>query len=160
MLLSTMSLLVLLGLGVLALVVLVVLVVSSRNQVDVSSLRPTPRPVAPTVLGSGEVQDLLRAGKKIEAIKRYRELTGQGLKESKDAVEAMEQGQAVEVREKPPASPARTITGELAIDDPELRSHLAADRPIEAIKRYRELTGLGLKESKDAIEALRVSRKS
>ncbi|MFC0431609.1 50S ribosomal protein L7/L12 [Kutzneria buriramensis] len=30
---------------------------------------------------------LARAGRKIEAIKRYRELTGVGLKEAKDAVE-------------------------------------------------------------------------
>jgi ATP-dependent Clp protease ATP-binding subunit ClpC len=35
------------------------------------------------------VEDSLRAGKKVEAIKRYRNLTGLGLKEAKDAVEAM-----------------------------------------------------------------------
>lgn len=37
-----------------------------------------------------EVRVLLRAGRKIEAIKRYREVTGVGLREAKDAVEAME----------------------------------------------------------------------
>ncbi len=37
-----------------------------------------------------EVRALLRAGRKIEAIKRYREVTGVGLKDAKDAVEAME----------------------------------------------------------------------
>ncbi|NPV01757.1 MAG: hypothetical protein HPY53_10295 [Brevinematales bacterium] len=37
-----------------------------------------------------ELQDLIRAGNKIEAIKRYREQTGMGLKEAKDAIEAME----------------------------------------------------------------------
>lgn len=36
-----------------------------------------------------EVQDLVRRGKKIQAIKVYREHTGVGLKEAKDAVEAM-----------------------------------------------------------------------
>jgi ribosomal protein L7/L12 len=36
------------------------------------------------------VHDLLGQGKKIEAIKQYRELTGIGLKEAKDAVEDME----------------------------------------------------------------------
>jgi ribosomal protein L7/L12 len=35
----------------------------------------------------------LSAGKKIEAIKLYRQRTGVGLKEAKDAVEAMERGQ-------------------------------------------------------------------
>ena len=37
-----------------------------------------------------DVVALWRAGKKIEAIKRYRELTGLGLKESKDACEAID----------------------------------------------------------------------
>ncbi len=37
-----------------------------------------------------EVRGMIRAGNKIEAIKRYREQTGLGLKEAKDAVEALE----------------------------------------------------------------------
>jgi hypothetical protein len=36
-----------------------------------------------------EYLDLLRRGEKIEAIKLYRERTGAGLKEAKDAVEAL-----------------------------------------------------------------------
>ena len=39
---------------------------------------------------SERVKELARAGKKIEAIKMYREETGAGLKEAKDAVEAFE----------------------------------------------------------------------
>ena len=39
---------------------------------------------------SQQVQDLIRRGNKIEAIKVYREQTGLGLREAKDAVEAME----------------------------------------------------------------------
>ncbi|NYE35256.1 ribosomal protein L7/L12 [Nocardioides cavernae] len=37
----------------------------------------------------GEVRELRRSGKTIQAIKVYRERTGVGLKEAKDAVEAM-----------------------------------------------------------------------
>ena len=37
-----------------------------------------------------EVRQSIRRGQKIEAIKRHRELTGMGLKESKDAVEDLE----------------------------------------------------------------------
>ena len=37
-----------------------------------------------------EIRELLLAGKKIEAIKQYREASGLGLKESKDAVETIE----------------------------------------------------------------------
>ncbi|MGW5444800.1 ribosomal protein L7/L12 [Streptomyces asiaticus] len=40
--------------------------------------------------GLERVMDLVRQGKKIEAIKVYRELTDAGLKEAKDAVERME----------------------------------------------------------------------
>src|SRR5262245_30234534 len=47
---------------------------------------------APTSEGSSwesRVLDLMRAGQKIEAIKIYRTETGAGLKEAKDAVEAL-----------------------------------------------------------------------
>ena len=40
--------------------------------------------------GGGEVERLVRAGRKIEAIKAYRESTGVGLREAKEAVEALE----------------------------------------------------------------------
>ncbi len=36
-----------------------------------------------------EVVTLARSGQKIQAIKRYRELTGEGLKEAKEAVERL-----------------------------------------------------------------------
>lgn len=36
----------------------------------------------------------------------------------------------------------------------DLFSFILADKKIHAIKAYRELTGMGLKESKDAIESL------
>jgi ribosomal protein L7/L12 len=39
--------------------------------------------------------------------------------------------------------------------DPEIDRLLRGDRLIEAIKRHRELTGSGLKEAKDAMEARR-----
>ncbi len=40
-------------------------------------------------IGLDEVRSLFQQGKKIQAIKAYRELTGVGLKEAKDAVEGM-----------------------------------------------------------------------
>lgn len=40
--------------------------------------------------GDDEIVDLLRRGQKIQAIKIYRDRTGAGLKEAKDAVEALE----------------------------------------------------------------------
>lgn len=38
--------------------------------------------------------------------------------------------------------------------DPEVLDAIRQNQKIEAIRRYRQLTGLGLKESKDAVEAL------
>lgn len=44
-----------------------------------------------------EIQQLIHDGKKIEAIKVFRETFGVGLKEAKDAVEAMEHGRSVDI---------------------------------------------------------------
>ncbi len=89
------------------------------------------------------VADLLMRGEKIEAIKRYRERTGASLKEATEAVEAL--------------GHARTRVGP-SIVDPEFEQQLIATlergNKIEAIKQYRERTQTGLKEAKDAVEAL------
>ena len=53
--------------------------------------RPMGAPQGATLAGEMEdVRACIRGGNKIQAIKIYRERTGLGLKESKDAVEAME----------------------------------------------------------------------
>jgi ribosomal protein L7/L12 len=41
-------------------------------------------------IDDAEIRDLIRHGRKIEAIKRMRDATGMGLAEAKDAVEAIE----------------------------------------------------------------------
>lgn len=55
---------------------------SSSSESPFSSIAPTN--------SSSEIRDLLRRGQKIQAIKIYRERNGGGLKEAKDAVEAIE----------------------------------------------------------------------
>lgn len=57
---------------------------------DLSSLKGKALKIA-------EVQRLIHAGKKIEAIKVFREAFGTGLKEAKDAVEAIERGESVDI---------------------------------------------------------------
>lgn len=94
-----------------------------------------------------EVKALLHQGQRIDAIKRYRELTGSGLKEAKDAVEQLERGES-----PPPLARSSSLAGE-----PHLRTLeqlLREGQKIQAIKRHRELTGSGLKEAKDAVDAL------
>ena len=85
----------------------------------------------------------MEGGQKIEAIKLFRERTRAGLKESKDAVEAIQRGEA------PPAS----SWGDRTFED-EVAMLLEQGQKIEAIKRYRERTGVGLKEAKDAVERM------
>jgi ribosomal protein L7/L12 len=124
-----------------------------------SSLSSTPRPPSAAQPGapSAQIADtdlvqisaLLAQGNKIEAIKRVRELTGLGLKEAKDYVEAMEAGGV------PPALPgagAARPEGEGGLA--EVHALAAQGQKIEAIKRYRELTGVGLKEAKDYVDRL------
>jgi ribosomal protein L7/L12 len=54
-------------------------------------------------------------------------------------------------------SPRTGPDHEAAIADPELLSLLEQKQLIPAIKRYRELTGAGLKDSKVAVESLQRS---
>ncbi len=52
------------------------------------------------------IADALRSGQKIEAIKLHREATGLGLKEAKDAIEAIEADLRAKFPEQFPAKPA------------------------------------------------------
>jgi ribosomal protein L7/L12 len=119
---------------------------------------PAARPAAPlttttattaTPAGLEGVRQALAAGRKIEAIKLYRELTGLGLKESKDAVEAMQAGAPV------PFTPRPTVPPQ-GMD--EVVRLARTGQLIMAIKLHRELTGMGLKDSKDEVERLRDGR--
>ena len=97
-----------------------------------------------------EIRKQLRRGNKIKAIKLYREQTGTGLKEAKDAVETMEQeGHRVRISE----------LAEMYKGDDAVESLLIAGKRINAIKMYRQRTGVGLKEAKDAIDRTIVEMK-
>jgi large subunit ribosomal protein L7/L12 len=51
---------------------------------------PAPTPALDSAAWQSEVKSLVQQGQKIQAIKLYREKTGIGLKEAKDAVDAMQ----------------------------------------------------------------------
>jgi ribosomal protein L7/L12 len=95
----------------------------------------------------------LQRGNKIQAIKLLREYSGLGLKEAKDAVEALERSPAAPLPGPAPARPA-PAPGASPDDDPEVRLLLQRGNKIAAVKRVRELTGWGLKESKDYVDRL------
>jgi ribosomal protein L7/L12 len=92
---------------------------------------------------AAELQSLLRDGQKIVAIARFREVTGLGLRESKEAVEALEAGRGL---------PTANI--DARVDEAKITAILREQGLIQAIKEYRTATGLGLKEAKDAVDAI------
>ena len=94
-----------------------------------------------------QLTGLLQEGRKIDAIKRFREATGAGLKQAKDAVEAIEQGQ-----------PLAAVGKQEDSFEYQLIELLQTGRKIEAIKLFRERTGADLKEAKDAVERIATAR--
>jgi ribosomal protein L7/L12 len=117
---------------------------------------------------SKSVQDLLREGRKIEAIKRYRQENGVGLKEAKDAVDRLALGIPVPNRfddfdfngkqpadgdEKKDSFGGSSNYASSRLDD-EIRDLLRRGNKINAIKRYREVKGVGLKEAKEAVDRM------
>jgi len=96
-----------------------------------------------------ELLSLLCQGEKIAAIKRYRQQTGVGLAEAKSAVEALESSGRLPVA----AGSAPAPVGETDFETSLLRL-LEQGQKIEAIRQYRAQTHAGLKEAKEAVEAL------
>jgi ribosomal protein L7/L12 len=99
-----------------------------------------------------KIHAALQASRKIEAIKLYRTFTGTGLAEAKNAVERIEAegfewlGQPVEASDDGNSS--------FAEGRAQIVELLKAGRKIEAIKVYRELTHVDLKQAKDEVEAM------
>jgi ribosomal protein L7/L12 len=139
-----------------------------RPRVTQHAAPPAPAPAAPA---QGGLPPLSRAvmeiasdpGRKISAIKAYREETGLGLKEAKDAVEAwMAGGQTTKGAAEHLAAHSPGPWGGAAFTAP-LSQHVQdiardASHKIAAIKAYREETGAGLAEAKNAVEAWRRSQ--
>jgi ribosomal protein L7/L12 len=96
-----------------------------------------------------DVQAAWDSGNRVEAIKLLRESTGLGLAEAKALLES--------------AAPAAVASaGRAAAIGPlpaNVRAALDDGDEIEAIKLLREVTGVGLKEAKDRVEADMSSRR-
>jgi ribosomal protein L7/L12 len=91
----------------------------------------------------------MRQGKKIHAVKAWREATGVSLADAKRAVEQVEAGGAPSWT---PVDRAPHLLGpELIVAVRELKRR---GRTIEAIKLMRQQTGLGLREAKEAVDNL------
>ncbi len=90
-----------------------------------------------------EVLELLRQGRTVEAIKLLRGTT-LGLRDAMQIIDAYKRGIAA-------STDARVTAGSLP---PDVKEALERGNKIEAIKRFRVQTRVGLKEAKDAIDAV------
>ena len=123
-----------------------------------SIVMPVSTPAAHTDL-ERQLSRLLKMGKKIEAIKLYRQVTGAGLKEAKDAVEKydstglLDMPDATITANETVSVPSGLSSNRVAVARADIARLMRAGKKIEAIKLYRQITGAGLKESKDAVEA-------
>lgn len=124
------------------------------------------------------VRKLVASGNYIEAIKSLRTETGMGLKESKEIVDQLavqlpaSQFTSAVLNSMPDSprdnalsdSPAFMLNGSANADlvVEKVKELLRNGRKIEALKCYREMSGLGLKEAKDEVDrierALRLGR--
>jgi len=169
----------------------------------VTGIASKPPEIDWSAISDPEIQDFIARDQKINAIKRYRELTGVGLKEAKDAIEFAEVHPEAAVGKKKKAAydapdagirdlvkegeieravevyrvfagvdeytardAIREIEREIRLEDDDgsaqdtrldnarIQELLRQGNKIEAIKVYREMTGLGLKEAKDAVDAI------
>ncbi len=98
-------------------------------------------------LPSADVEGLLRAGRKQDAVRAWRETTAAARRDPKAAVEKKE------LRARPPSSPG--VVPLRMVTDGDIQVHIRTGNLIDAIKLYREKTGVGLREAKSAVEAMR-----
>ncbi|MEW6430846.1 MAG: hypothetical protein AB1730_05000 [Myxococcota bacterium] len=130
-LLGGVLLLVLLGLGVVLLI-----------------RKPAPVAPAPRVTASmDDVRALARAGRKLEAIRLFCQLTGQGLAEAKAAVDQLGGRPAPTMRKQ------GILLRQVADSDIELQ--IRSGHLLNAIALYREKNGVGLQEARTAVERWR-----
>ena len=99
-----------------------------------------------------EVKQLVQNGKMLEAIKLYREITNVGLKEAKDAVEAIQRGEPIQINNIVTSNIAGTTNQAEQMKD--VVRLIKEGNKIEAIKKFRQIYGVGLKEAKDAIDGM------
>lgn len=111
----------------------------------VAAVRLRSREVLPPADPS-EVRRLAAAGQKIEAIRMYRQLTGLGLYEAKQAIDRFSETGILDFT-PPAASPAPA-------PDEEVAALVRDNKLIDAIKVYREKHGVDLLTAKNAVEKL------
>lgn len=134
-----------------------------------------PRPAPPAELSPAviaRIDALVAAEQRISAIKVLREASGLSLREAKERIDAWTPSASAAAKGTPvpladsafrptgtPSYQGGSVPDALARLSPEVRAEIgrlvAADQKISAIKALRAATGLGLKDSKDAVDSWR-----
>ncbi|MEM9282294.1 MAG: hypothetical protein AAGA96_10735 [Verrucomicrobiota bacterium] len=104
-------------------------------------MEPTPEQI-------DELKAFLSDGRKIEAIQVFRDITGSGLAEAKRAIDRLESSGTLDSVTWPEGREAQMS---------EIQDLLRRRKKIEAIKIYRETTGSGLKDAREAVEEIEAS---
>ncbi len=94
------------------------------------------------------VQSALEVGNKIQAIKKYRQLTGQGLKESKDAIDYA----ALHPEERFEKTKKKKATADT--QDAGIRDLILEGRMDEAVEVYQKFAGVDAYTAKDAVDEI------
>ena len=118
-----------------------VLVVAGFLLIALIFLLLPKKPLEANVSSDEEILKIAQTNK-IEAIKEFRALYGVGLKDAKDAVERMMSSQTEAVQESDEEKLER------------VKRYISQGNTIAAIKEYRALYGVGLKEAKEAVERM------
>ncbi len=96
-------------------------------------------------LADAEIQDALAHGMTIAAIKRYRDLTGAGLKEAKDAIEQVMAVGLDQMEKK-----KRRV--EESFSDAGIRDLIAEGQPDEAADLYARFAGVDIYTAREAVQ--------
>lgn len=100
-----------------------------------------------------ELRRLIAKGDKLEAIKQFRNMADVGLAEAKVAIEAIEAGAHH-------AGAHEALPRNLKQAEQAALAEIRRGNLIEAIRKYRQQTNVGLKEGKEAVDALVVMHKT
>jgi ribosomal protein L7/L12 len=124
------------------------ILVSRQEQREGKTPSWTPHEIDWDAAGDWRIRADIGRGNKIEAIKLYRELTGAGLKESKDVIEYL--------AKNPDAWEAKKKAPRPELDDaPGVRDLLDVGRDDEAIDLYRRFAGVDEYTARAAIERIK-----
>lgn len=133
--------------GIVAVLIVINYIAVTRQE---RSGSPAPKAVIDwEALNHEAVQSALAQGNKIQAIKEYRQLTGQGLKESKDAVDyaALHPEERFEKSTKKKKATADS-------QDAGIRDLIFEGRMDEAVEVYQKFAGVDAYTARDAVDEI------